>query len=119
MYTWADHARPAQGKPFFSSRSTGFTLTRPMINKWFKMIAKHFNLNPKRVRPHSLRYAGACGLAALNVAPYIIMKMGRWDSLTFLRYIKVSISSYVSSAIALANRWNFSLRDVQLLSPSA
>jgi hypothetical protein len=119
LFTWSSHARPAKGQPFFSSSSTGFILTRPMINKWFKMIANHFNLNKKRVRPHSLRYAGACGLAALNVPPYIIMKMGRWDTLTFLRYIKVSIASYVSSAIALANRWNFSLRDVQLLCPNA
>lgn len=119
LFTWANSARPAKGKSFFSSRSTGFILTRPMINKWFKMIAIHFNLNPRRVRPHSLRYAGACGLAALNVPPYIIMKLGRWDSLTFLRYIKVSIADYVSSAVALANRWNFSFRDVQLLCPSA
>jgi hypothetical protein len=118
-YTWAERARPAKGKSFFSSRSTGFILTRPMINKFFKLIAQHFNLNPKRIRPHSLRYAGACGLAALNVPPYIIMKMGRWDSLVFLRYVKVSIASYVSSAIALANRWNFSFRDVQMLCPSA
>jgi hypothetical protein len=118
-FTWAIRACPAKGKSFFSSRHTGFILTRPMIEKWFKQIAKHFNLNPKRVRPHSLRYAGACGLAALGVPPYIIMKMGRWDTLCFLRYVKVCIKHYIDCANALANRWNFSLRDVQLLCPSA
>ena len=119
IFTWAVRACPAKGKSFFSSHHTGFILTRPMIGKWFKKIAIHFNLNPKRVHPHSLRYAGACGLAALNVPPYIIMKMGRWDTLCFLRYVKVCIKDYVNCANALADRWNFSLKDVQLLCPSA
>jgi len=119
VFSWAVKARPAKDKSFFSSRLNGFILTRPMVEKWFKKMAFHFDLNPRRVHPHSLRYAGACGLAALNVPPYIIMKMGRWDTLCFLRYVKVCIKHYVDCANALANRWNFSLRDVQLLCPGA
>ena len=53
-----------------------------------KEIAIYFSLDPRRVSFHSLWVVGASALAAARVPDYIILDMGRWRSLAFLKYVR-------------------------------
>ena len=53
-----------------------------------KEIAIYFSLDPRRVSFHSLWVVGAFALAAAGVPDYIILDMGRWRSLAFLKYVR-------------------------------
>jgi len=117
LYTWSVRAKPLQGEPFLSSSVGNFSISKSKVSKWCKKIARYFKLNPKRVYPHSLRYAGASALAAAGLPEYVIKKMGRWNSLAFLRYIRLSIDMFQQASRVLSNRATFSIRDIRLLCP--
>jgi hypothetical protein len=112
---WAWRGKPLKGEPFFSCSIPGskFVLLRHHLDRWFNIIADYFNLDRSKVSPHSIRYAGASTLHAAGFSDSVIMKMGRWDSLCFLRYIKLSIKTYNDAAKALSNRSTFTFSDVQ------
>ena len=63
-------------------------LKLPYFNACLKEIAIYFSLDPRRVSSHSLRVVGASSLAAVGVLDYIILDMGRWRSLAFLKYVR-------------------------------
>jgi hypothetical protein len=88
------------------------------MNKFLKeKVAPMFELNPKRVHTHSLRFAGASTLAAAKIEDSIIMKMGRWKSLAFLGYIRLAKEIFARVATALADRSILTPADVRNLMP--
>jgi hypothetical protein len=115
LVIWAWRGKPLKGEPFFSCSVPGskFVLIRHHLDRWFNMIADFFDLDRSKVSPHSIRYAGASSLHAAGFEDSVIMKMGRWDSLCFLRYIRLSIKTYNDAAKVLSSRSNFTFSDVQ------
>lgn len=120
MFRCAKKCQPRKGEPFFSSSIPGseFVLRRHHLDSWFKKIAEYFNLDPSKISSHSLRYAGASALKAAGYDDSVIMKMGRWDSLAFLRYIRLSIKTYNDAANALALKSTLSWKDVNMMCPA-
>ena len=67
------------------------------IITFIRTTAKLLNLHeqgihPDLIRAHSLRAGGAMALRLHGFEDTIIMKMGRWTSLTFLQYIHTQIA---------------------------
>jgi hypothetical protein len=119
LYDWAVWARPLDNQPFFStSTNQRLVLTAESMNKWLKeRLCPIYGLNPKRVHTHSLRFAGASTLAAANIPDSVIMKMGRWQSLAFLGYVRLAKEIFARVAAALADRTTFSISDVRNFMP--
>lgn len=120
LFDLAIRARPLVDRPFFScSTAERLVVSADSMNKWLKTrVAPLFQLNPKRIHTHSLRFAGASALAAAKVPDSVIMKMGRWRSLAFLGYIRLAKEIFAQVAAALANRDIFTITDVRNLMPS-
>lgn len=119
-FDFAVKARPLPEQPFISSSHKKISVTSDTMNIWLKeVVAPMFGLNPKLVHTHSLRFSGASTLSAAHVPDSIIMRMGRWASLAFLHYIRLSASTFIGVAAALANRTSFTIQDVRNLMPGA
>lgn len=119
LFDLAIRAKPLDGQPFFScSTAERMTLSADTMNKFLKeKVAPMFDLNPKRVHTHSLRFAGASTLAAAKIEDSVIMKMGRWKSLAFLGYIRLAKEIFGRVAAALADRSILTPADVRNLMP--
>lgn len=89
LLQWALEARLRPGQQFFSYRSM-WRMSGTDVSDALQGIARTVHLDPARFTPHSLRYGGASALAAANVPTYLIQQLGRWKSLAFLQYIKLS-----------------------------
>ena len=120
LYKWAIRARPLRGEPFFSSSfGDKIVIGRNQLTKWYNGIADMYGLDRSRVNTHSTRYAGASTAKAANFDDSVIKEMGRWDSLAFLRYIRLSIGTHLRVSEALCNRNTFTSSDVLHLSSRA
>lgn len=119
LFNLAIRSKPLNGQPFFScSTAERMTLSADIMNKFLKeKVAPMFDLNPKRVHTHSLRFAGASTLAAAKIEDSVIMKMGRWKSLAFLGYIRLAKEIFARVAAALADRSILTPADVRNLMP--
>ena len=63
-------------------------------------------IHPDLIGVHSLRAGGAMALCLHGFADTIIMKMGRWTSLTFLQYIHTQIAHLATD---ISNRMSIPL----------
>jgi hypothetical protein len=116
LYRWAVRARPLKGQPFLSS-SIGekIVIVRSHLVEFLHQIADMYGLDRSRVNTHSLRYAGASAMKAAGFSDSVIMYMGRWESLCFLRYIRIAIATHLAVSDALATRNTLTFKDVSLL----
>jgi len=57
-----------------------------------------------RYLTHSVRIGGASILAAAYFSDSYIMKAGRWKSVAFLNYIRLSIGAQCKALAALVNK---------------
>jgi hypothetical protein len=116
LLKWAVRSKPLNDQPFFSCGS--FNLTPTALNKWLAGIAKANGLDPSRVSSHSLRIGGASALAAANVPDYLIQRMGRWNSLAFLQYVRLASSAFTTASDSLTDSTNFTSKDMKLWNPA-
>jgi hypothetical protein len=89
MYDLARETQPTLSDPFFSSKGT-IQLDYDTMHQFIRRSAKNQGLDPTKYSPHSLRIGGATALAAQQVPDSTIQTLGRWKSLAFLQYIRVS-----------------------------
>jgi hypothetical protein len=116
LLSWAIVSRPLKDEPFFSYK--GKALSASVLNKWLSNVAKTNNLDPSRVSSHSLRIGGASALAAANVPDYLIQRLGRWNSLAFLQYVRLASSAFCTASDSLSDSTNFTLNDMKLWNPA-
>ena len=76
-----------------------------------------FYSDPMRISTKSLRAAGATMLAAAGLPDYVIMKAGRWRSLAFLKYVRLSSPIFDSTLDALSSLDTLSYASVCTLTP--
>lgn len=88
-WDWANLARPVKDNPFLSF-STAWALTPTLVQDALRDAAKTLDLDPSRITLHGLRIGGASALAAAGFPDHYIQKLGRWKSLVFLEYIRLS-----------------------------
>ena len=114
LYSWARVARPSAFNPFLSFRGQ-WTLSYDTFTKAVKTVARSFGLNPMRFSSHSLRIGGASALAAANVPDYVIQKLGRWKSLAFLAYLRMSFSAFNKALDVLVDPNNLQTHELSLI----
>jgi hypothetical protein len=104
LWSWACRAGLTEHDPFFSCRNAirPWVLRREDISVALKRIAIAAGFPPEYFVPHSLRYGGASAMAAAGLPDHTIQTFGRWRSMTFLQYIKLSTSLVDSVQRALA-----------------
>jgi hypothetical protein len=89
MASWAIRARLHPEDLFLSYRQA-WKITPASIAKAVKFMARVEGFADTRFSTHSLRYGGATALAAAGTPDSWIQTFGRWRSLAFLKYIKLS-----------------------------
>ena len=89
---WSLRAKSQHDDPYFSCRVEQglWKLNSKHVAYAIKYVAVLHQFNPERFSTHSLRYGGATTLAAAGLPDCWIQNYGRWKSLTFLQYIKMS-----------------------------
>jgi hypothetical protein len=102
IYNWCILAKPIPNIPFLYYLNTKIINTND-INSTLKRAASENNLDPSHFTSKSLRSGGASILAAASIPSYLIQKIGRWKSLTFLQYIKISTEACNIISNALFN----------------
>lgn len=104
-------------QPFFSSstRSGLWKVSSQHIASAVKELAVAFKFNPSRFTSHSLRYGGASTLAAAGLPDCWIQVYGRWKSLTFLQYIKLSHNIFDTIQETMHSSNKFSHADIAKL----
>jgi hypothetical protein len=117
MANWAARSRSKHGQPFFASNSyRGFwRLNSVHVSQAVKSMATAFSFAPKRFTSHSLRYGGASTLAAAGLPDSWIQIYGRWKSLTFLQYIKLSDNIFSTVQRTMSDYNKFSHADIAKL----
>jgi len=89
MANWAIRARLHPEDLFLSYRQS-WKITPEKIGAAVKFMARVEGFDDRRFTTHSLRYGGATALAAAGTPDSWIQTFGRWRSLAFLKYIKLS-----------------------------
>jgi hypothetical protein len=121
MYLWSILGRPAPLDPFFSTRrdpiggkKASWKMSPEYVVGVMRKASSHFSLDPKRFSMHSLRIGGASAMAAAGIPHYVIQKTGRWKSLAFLNYIRLSSNAFESAQRALSSSTIFTSAHVKL-----
>lgn len=114
---WSATASRAPDQPFFStSARTGLWKVSSLhISTALKGLARAFGFDPSRFSSHSLRYGGASTLAAAGLPDSWIQVYGRWKSLTFLQYIKLSHNIFDTIQQTMLTSNKFSHADIAKL----
>lgn len=119
-FNWASRSGARAGDPFLSSRDRSglpiWVIDARRFSTRLKQVAVSFGFTPEQVacfKPHSLRYGGASTLAAAGVDQYSIQLMGRWKSMTFLRYIHLAQRTFQSTGAVLSAPHWLSVEDVK------
>jgi len=91
---------------YYTQTRASYTLNATAINTAIRNAAKDINLPASgfplhRLSSHSLRAGGAMALHQGGAQEYVIKKLGRWSSDTFMTYIHAQLSSF-SKDLALA-----------------
>ena len=118
MFSWAVRARLLPGDPFFAFRGVGcqpFRLSDTELTAIVKRTASHMQFSPTLFKLHSLRIGGASALAAAGVPDYLIQKLGRWKSLAFLQYIRLSRDSFNRAINLLTDTKGLCSEDVRVM----
>jgi integrase len=84
---------------FNSPNASGYTISATTINSTIRAAATHLKLHQSgfplnRLSSHSLRAGGAMALHQAGIQSYVIQKLGRWSSDTFMTYIQNQLSSF-------------------------
>ena len=117
MFDWAVRAKLQLEDPYFSYRGE-WVLTYDQFNKAHKTIAKALGFDQDRFSCKSSRIGGACALMCAGFPDSFIMLAGRWKSLAFLYYVRVSIDAYQAGLSALSNPRMFTMDDLRKLVPA-
>ena len=72
---------------------------------------RKLGLNPEEYGTHSLRIGAATLAAHMRVPDAVIQKMGRWNSLCYLRYIRTSVADLLSASSDMFGKSPLSLPD--------
>ena len=107
MFAWAQRARPIKHDPFLTCR-TGYSGIPVMLEyrrmlAYCKRAATASGFDPKRFGTHSLRIGGASIMAAAGLPDHYIQTLGRWKSLAFLAYIRMSLGAMMQSMEKIIN----------------
>jgi hypothetical protein len=57
-------------------------------------------------------------MAAANMPPYTIQEIGRWKSLAFMKYIRISNKQFINAMKALKNRNTLTVADMRHTLPA-
>lgn len=85
----AQSFRPQKGEAFFTYRSQ-WTLSKDCLLRNLRKAAVFQGIDPLRITLHSLRIGGASALANAKFPDNVIQKLGRWKSLAFLDYLRLT-----------------------------
>ena len=99
--TWQGRARLTYGK--FTAK--------------IKAVAKGEGYDEAHFHTHSFRIGGASALAARGVPDHVIQSVGRWKSLAFLAYIRLSTRAYNSAVDMLCDLKSLTTEDVRRMLP--
>jgi len=117
LWDFACEARPVRGLAFLTWQGK-FRLTYAKFNAKIKQVAQGAGFDPRGYHTHSLRVAGASALAARGVPDHVIQTMGRWKSLAFLTYIRLSTTAYNEAVDKLCDLRSLTIEDVRKMMPS-
>lgn len=80
----------------------GNAVTGDDLSRACKIAAAACGLNPDDYASHSLRIGGASALAAAGFHDWEIAILGRWTSMTFLRYLRMGVEKLSGAAARMA-----------------
>jgi len=118
LFNWSLRAQSNPEDPFFSYRRSNryWQLNSSDISDAVKELATAFGFTKlQRFSSHSLRYGGASTLAAAGLPDAWIQTFGRWKSLAFLQYIKLSNNIFTKVQATMSNLSMFQLHDIRRL----
>lgn len=118
LFNWSLRAHSNPTDPFFSYRRPHcyWHLNSSDISEAVKALATDFGFTKLyRFSSHSLRYGGASTLAAAGLPDAWIQTFGRWKSLAFLQYIKLSNRIFTRVQSTMSNLSMFQLQDIMRL----
>lgn len=116
MYESACRNRPKRDESFFTCNTDKkkWHLTYAHYTKAIKKAAELAGFkDTKNFTAKSTRVGGASALAAANMPPYTIQEVGRWKSLAFMRYIRLSNKQFANAIKALTNRNTLTVADMR------
>lgn len=106
MYDQAFEGRPLREESFFTinTDSKKWKLTYEHYNQTVKLMATLCGVkDTKGYTPKSTRVGAASALAAAGMPGYIIQFLGRWSSLAFMEYIRLSMKQFEAAMYHLTN----------------
>ena len=104
------------GIAFFQSLGVClYKLTYDEFNCSIRIVATHFGLPTFRFATHSLRIGGACALLANGASEALIRLMGRWRSLAFLDYLRMTDDAFRIAQSAISNPHTITVEQVRRL----
>jgi hypothetical protein len=112
-------SRALDDDPFFSFRHL-WALTYDQMNDAVKLVMAMAGVTEfllKRFKTHSVRIGGASALANKNVPDYMIQRMGRWKSLAFLDYLRMSVEAFATSMDILTDIASLTISDILKMCP--
>ena len=123
MFAWAQRARPIKHDPFLTCR-TGYSGIPVMLEYrrmlgFCKRAATASGFDPKRFGTHSLRIGGASIMAAAGLPNHYIQTLGRWKSLAFLAYIRMSLGAMMQSMTTISDPGWYTNEHMRLLNSGA
>ena len=118
LWDFACVARPVKGMAFLTWQGK-WRLTYGKLNAKIKQVARGEYGDDDGFSTHSIRIAGASALANSGVPDHIIQCMGRWKSLAFLAYIRLSTGAYNAAVGLLCNLKSLTMHDVRKMMPAA
>ena len=118
LFEWSIVACLLPSQPFLSYRGR-WKLQYSLFQKAIKKVASAMGLDATRFSSHSFRIGGASAMAAAGVHDYVIQKIGRWKSLTFLQYIRTASAVFNLAFAALVNPNSFTMADLVRLNSGA
>lgn len=97
---WENAPDKSSTAPVFQNED-GSALTYTQLSAAIKNLAAAAGLDPSSISGHSMRVGGATSLAMLGVPAHIIKEFGRWRSLAYQIYTRMSPDVHESVARSL------------------
>jgi hypothetical protein len=116
LWDFACEARPFKGQAFSTWQGRA-RLTYGEFTAKIKAVAKGEGYDEAHFHTHSFRIGGASALAARGVPDHVIQSVGRWKSLAFLAYIRLSTRAYNSAVDMLCDLKSLTIEDVRRMLP--
>jgi len=112
IYNWSVLARPAGLNPFLSWDNGTKWPSYRKFNATIKKVAARMGLDASKATTHVLRIGGATAMSAAGLPDHLIMVWGRWKSLAFLLYTRLSKASSACAMEAIMDPAGFTNDDV-------